>query len=1234
MEKRVTNILLFSVVVFVLVVLLFFSVSLKTSTTITGKIVSLPDTFKLSAVPPDFTPTLGYYHAIYGIEKKVVLWQSNVMYESTNGLDFTKVINTNKISLDLPADFVPKAAFYVPSQFSIFGVGGGNALIDATGKIYFMASGTTKYQLLTNMQLTTTGLPTDLSPAFAYYHAISGGRVTIYNKATTADKTGFYVAESGKKFIFSKIADLAQYNVPQNPNLGYYMPFTIQGISGGTSVLWQGANYYVWDTSTDATFKGPNQIKVDNAVITPSVGYFDTIRNKVVLWQGRAPYESSDGVNFVAVTGVVPITTCTDTDGKNYETRGTVKDKNGKDWNDECTTDLKKVTENFCNADGTRGFEEYTCPNGCSNGACVSSASNLVSQWKFDVDAKDALARNDGEATMISFVNDEDSKTASGKMASFDGVNGYITVKDSASLDITNKITASVWIEPTVDCVVNNCNLIEKKGGAPMLWTKGTANPYFGVVINNQFVQIESTQSLAYNKWTNIVGTYDGAQLCIYVNKVGNCKAQLGAMSVSDNDLLIGKSATTTYRLFKGFMDNVKIFNTAISQSEIDANYNNENPSTSTTGCTDTDTVGTNGKNYNVKGTGSGWNTDTEFVGFYDTCYQDTFGNLVNACSGTGCYLAEKYCEGKYVRTELSITCPNGCSDGACVSGTQPTCAFKLGINVGETVGGNLEGHEYKMRIAFIDATKVKLCVSIDGGEEQFCDIELEEGDVLSLKGASLSILDIRYEGVAGGTQQIDICLNPSLCIDSDGGNVPNIKGTVYDKNKKYWTDECVENNKKVIENFCNADGTRGSETINCANGCKDGACTTPVTPGKGLGCAHPTQAGKEVPPRERIKDKDGKLKYCSPLTFEYSDQKEKGADCLNDYECKSNSCIDNKCISLTEEMQKQASLLWKIWCWVTNFFDASARDTCIAKYGTQTQTCKDYDNGKTYNTKSNVLITEASGAKHWYNDACTADNKKVYENYCDGNNWKMETYACSDGCSNGACISSQVPTTEPVAYYKFDGNANDAKGTNNGVVTGAALVDNGISGKAYEFDGNAGKYINVPISDTLKITSEITVSAWIKPKQAPTGVGRVIATTYYWNSDVTKQRGWLLGRGYGSENYITFEIRDASGAVAYALNNGFFANNLNKWTHVVGVFKGGQFTRLYINGVLANEDTTSIPSAIAYQDNIPLRIGSRADNTVQGMWSGTIDEIRIYNKALTIDGIKAIYDAEKPATL
>jgi len=106
---------------------------------------------------------------------------------------------------------------------------------------------------------------------------------------------------------------------------------------------------------------------------------------------------------------------------------------------------------------------------------------------------------------------------------------------------------------------------------------------------------------------------------------------------------------------------NENAYGTSTSSTSTAASATTTTPAVS---CTDSD----GGKNYYAKGNGSGWNMDTEWVKFSDSCYKDSLTNLLSSCSGNTCYLAEKYCEGKYVKTESGIKCPYGCKDGACLT--------------------------------------------------------------------------------------------------------------------------------------------------------------------------------------------------------------------------------------------------------------------------------------------------------------------------------------------------------------------------------------------------------------------------------------------------------------------------------------------------------------------------------------------------------------------------------------
>jgi len=227
-------------------------------------------------------------------------------------------------------------------------------------------------------------------------------------------------------------------------------------------------------------------------------------------------------------------------------------------------------------------------------------------------------------------------------------------------------------------------------------------------------------------------------------------------------------------------------------------------------------------------------------------------------------------------------------------------------------------------------------------------------------------------------------------------------------------------------------------------------------------------------------------------------------------------------------------------------------------------------------------------------------------------------------------------PVGSQVGYWKFDegcGNTTYDSGTggNNGIITGASWTNQGKVGKALDFvaDSDRADFS----TDFSEITEEITVSAWIRPDSAPIGEGRTAISTYDWDATPANIRGWNLGTVWGSADNFPFVIYDSSGNSASASDSDFFTNYLNTWVHVAGVFKSAEYLRLYINGKLESEDTTSVPSAIAYS-GVNLRVGSRADSTTQGEWDGLIDEVKIYSSALTEDEIRLDYNQGKVIVL
>ena len=265
-------------------------------------------------------------------------------------------------------------------------------------------------------------------------------------------------------------------------------------------------------------------------------------------------------------------------------------------------------------------------------------------------------------------------------------------------------------------------------------------------------------------------------------------------------------------------------------------------------------------------------------------------------------------------------------------------------------------------------------------------------------------------------------------------------------------------------------------------------------------------------------------------------------------------------------------------------------------------------------------------------NDAIEISNDNSVKFLAKNSTFELPSSFSSSSSSSSSSVASNL-SAGLVSHWKLDETsgttASDSSGTNNGTVNGATWtegkVNNGLS-----FNGTTNR---VTTNSNLNITGEITVSAWIYPTAAPNGLGRIVATTYDYDATPNLVRGWTLGNNFGSQDIFRFMIYDSSGNTVNAYKNGFFANNLNKWTHIAGTFSPSQYIKLYIDGTLVHTNTTNIPSNISYKDGTSLTLGSRAESASQGNWNGKIDDVRIYNRALSSAEINDISASSSPSS-
>jgi hypothetical protein len=210
------------------------------------------------------------------------------------------------------------------------------------------------------------------------------------------------------------------------------------------------------------------------------------------------------------------------------------------------------------------------------------------------------------------------------------------------------------------------------------------------------------------------------------------------------------------------------------------------------------------------------------------------------------------------------------------------------------------------------------------------------------------------------------------------------------------------------------------------------------------------------------------------------------------------------------------------------------------------------------------------------------------------------------------------------IAQYTFNGNANDVSGNgNNGTVNGATLTTDrfGRTNRAYNFDGN--DYITIwtveQINDKID-TSKGTISVWVKiDSVTPTRSAFV-----YQYCSLNSDRLYIdVGDFYAPvspENKLRFGLGDT-----YRLSNYILTNNI--WYHVVTTWDSDGSTSIYINGILDSIGTYGNPN-FEFKDTEYFYLGKGYKDN-EGIFIGKIDDIRIYNRALTDLEVTEIYHAE-----
>lgn len=210
------------------------------------------------------------------------------------------------------------------------------------------------------------------------------------------------------------------------------------------------------------------------------------------------------------------------------------------------------------------------------------------------------------------------------------------------------------------------------------------------------------------------------------------------------------------------------------------------------------------------------------------------------------------------------------------------------------------------------------------------------------------------------------------------------------------------------------------------------------------------------------------------------------------------------------------------------------------------------------------------------------------------------------------------------VAYYPFDGNADDASG--NGL--NGELVEGDFTENRFGDENSAlsAGYVEVPDDDLLDFTDAFTLSAWLKLEAVPYAfncwIGKDMATAF----------GCGITSGGSGECPAPDEINRPMSLYIGDVGTGFtdgtdFSCGTDTWYHVVVTFDDESDTaQLYVDGSLV--DTTNNSGTITPNEH-PLGIG--ANQFHSNDFTGSIDEVLIHNRVLDSEEVEELYSLSEP---
>jgi len=223
--------------------------------------------------------------------------------------------------------------------------------------------------------------------------------------------------------------------------------------------------------------------------------------------------------------------------------------------------------------DGGGNVSSQSAPASATTPAAPPLSQNLMAAYAFNEGTGSSVPDASGHGNSGTLSNT--TWTTSGKYGNalaFNGTSATVNIPDSASLHLTTGMTLEAWVYPT-NVAGAWRDVIMKGSDEYYLEATSSAGPPAtgGKTIGGA---LTGSSALPANTWSHLAGTYDGTTLRLYVNgaEVAS-RAQTGSIATTTNPLQIGGDSFFG-QYFQGMIDEVRVYNRALTPAEIQTDMN------------------------------------------------------------------------------------------------------------------------------------------------------------------------------------------------------------------------------------------------------------------------------------------------------------------------------------------------------------------------------------------------------------------------------------------------------------------------------------------------------------------------------------------------------------------------------------------------------------------------------------------------------------------------------------